>query len=131
MQNMSDTLLQDKKKILVVDDSGAMLRSIKGWLENKYQVILVNSGAMAMKYLATGRADLILLDYEMPDMNGYQVLEKIRSETRVVDVPVFFLTGKEDIEALMKDMEFKVQGYIAKTMKPEQIIEKVDDFLNR
>ena len=42
----------NKKKILVVDDSGAMLRNVKSWLENKYQVILANSGAMAIKYLA-------------------------------------------------------------------------------
>ena len=44
---------QNKKKILVVDDSGAMLRNVKGWLEDKYQVILANSGAMAIKYLST------------------------------------------------------------------------------
>lgn len=42
----------NKKKILVVDDSGAMLCNVKSWLENKYQVILANSGAMAIKYLA-------------------------------------------------------------------------------
>ena len=42
----------NKKKILVIDDSGAMLRNVKSWLENKYQVILANSGAMAIKYLA-------------------------------------------------------------------------------
>lgn len=55
-----------KKKILVVDDSGAMLRNVKGWLEDRYQVILANSGAMAIKYLAMNRPDLVLLDYEMP-----------------------------------------------------------------
>ncbi|MDR1702553.1 MAG: response regulator, partial [Sporomusaceae bacterium] len=55
-----------KKKILVVDDSGAVLRSVKGWLEAKYSVALVNSGAMAIKYLAVNKPDLILLDYEMP-----------------------------------------------------------------
>ena len=54
-----------KKKVLVVDDSGAMLRNVKGWLEDKYQVILANSGAMTIKYLATNRPDLVLLDYEM------------------------------------------------------------------
>ena len=64
-----------KKKILVVDDSGAMLRNVKGWLEDKYQVILANSGAMAIKYLATNRPDLVLLDYEMPVVDGSQVLE--------------------------------------------------------
>ena len=64
---------QTKKKILVVDDSGAMLRNVKGWLEDHYQVILANSGAMAIKYLATDRPDLVLLDYEMPIVDGKQV----------------------------------------------------------
>ena len=67
-----------KKRILVVDDSGAMLRSVKGWLEDKYQVVLANSGTMAIKYLAIRKPDLILLDYEMPICDGKQVLEMIR-----------------------------------------------------
>lgn len=66
-----------KKKILVVDDSGAMLRNVKGWLEDKYQVILANSGAMAIKYLTLDRPDLVLLDYEMPIIDGKQVLQMI------------------------------------------------------
>ncbi len=83
---------QHKKKVLVVDDSGAMLRNVKGWLEDRYQVILANSGAMAIKYLATNRPDLVLLDYEMPVVDGRQVLEMIRTETEFSDVPVIFLT---------------------------------------
>ena len=91
-----------KKKILVVDDSGIMLRNIKRWLEDKYQVILANSGAMAIKYLATNRPDLVLLDYEMPVIDGSQVLEMIRTETEFCDIPVIFLTGKNDKERLEK-----------------------------
>ena len=71
---------QVRKKILVVDDSGAMLRNVKGWLQDKYNVILANSGAMAIKYLAMDRPDLVLLDYEMPIVDGKQVLEMIRTE---------------------------------------------------
>ena len=51
-----------KKKILVVDDSGAVLRNVKGWLEGKYQVALANSGAMAIKYITLNRPDLVLLE---------------------------------------------------------------------
>lgn len=60
-----------KKKILVVDDSGAMLRNVKGWLEDKYQVILANSGAMAIKYLATNRPDLL------KSMEPTQIMQEI------------------------------------------------------
>ena len=119
---------QVRKKILVVDDSGAMLRNVKGWLGDKYNVILANSGAMAIKYLATDRPDLVLLDYEMPVIDGRQVLEMIRTETEFRDVPVIFLTSKNDRESIMKVMELKPEGYLLKTMEPKKIIEEVDKF---
>lgn len=122
---------QNKKKILVVDDSGAMLRNVKGWLEDKYQVILANSGAMAIKYLSTNRPDLVLLDYEMPIVDGKQVLEMIRSETEFADIPVIFLTSKGDKESVMQVMALKPEGYLLKTMPPEEIKKSVDTFFER
>ena len=120
-----------KKKILVVDDSGIMLRNIKRWLEDKYQVILANSGAMAIKYLATNRPDLVLLDYEMPVIDGSQVLEMIRTETEFCDIPVIFLTGKNDKESIMKVLELKPEGYLLKSMEPNKIIEEIDNFFEK
>lgn len=119
---------ETKKKILVVDDSGAMLRNVKGWLEDKYQVILANSGAMALKYLALNSPDLILLDYEMPVCDGKQVLEMIRSEMEYAKLPVIFLTSKGDRESVMKVMSLKPDGYLLKTMEPAEIVKSVDDF---
>ena len=123
--------INNRKKILVVDDSGAMLRNVKGWLEDRYQVILANSGAMAIKYLATNRPDLVLLDYEMPVVDGRQVLEMIRTETEFADVPVIFLTSKDDRESVMQVMALKPEGYLLKTMEPERIIAEVDAFFER
>lgn len=120
-----------KKKILVVDDSGAMLRNVKGWLEGKYLVTLANSGAMAMKYLATNRPDLVLLDYEMPVVDGKQVLEMIRTEMEYADIPVIFLTSKSDKESVMKVMSLKPEGYMLKTMEPRMIIQTVDEFFEK
>jgi CheY-like chemotaxis protein len=117
-----------KKKILVVDDSGAMLRSVKSWLEGKYQVILANSGTMAIKYLSTNRPDLVLLDYEMPICDGKQTLEMIRSEREFADIPVIFLTGKQDRESIMQVMGLGPAGYLLKTMKPEEVKKYVDRF---
>jgi len=117
-----------KKKILVVDDSGAMLRNVKGWLGEKYHVIPANSGAMAIKYLSMDKPDLVLLDYEMPVVNGKQVLEMIRTESDFSSVPVIFLTGKNDRESIMDVLALKPEGYLLKTMKPGEIIAAVDDF---
>lgn len=128
-----DSYLKDekrvtKKKVLVVDDSGAMLRNVKGWLENKYQVILANSGAMAIKYLAMDKPDLVLLDYEMPVLDGKQVLQMIKSEVEFSDVPVIFLTSKGDKQSVLEVMSLKPEGYLLKTLPPQQIIAAVDSF---
>lgn len=120
-----------KKKILVVDDSGSMLRNIKGWLEEKYQVVLANSGAMAIKYLTLDKPDLVLLDYEMPIVDGKQVLEMIRGEVEFSDVPVIFLTGKSDKDTVVKVMGLKPEGYLLKSMPPMDIVKNVDDFFMR
>jgi len=120
-----------KKKILVVDDSGAMLRNVKGWLEARYQVALANSGTMAIKYLTLNRPDLVLLDYEMPVCDGKQVLEMMRTEMEFSDIPVIFLTGKSDKESVMKVMELKPEGYLLKTMPPEEIVKSIDEFFQK
>lgn len=119
---------RNKKKILVVDDSGAMLRSVKGWLGEKYHVVPANSGAMAIKYLSMDKPDLVLLDYEMPVVNGKQVLEMIRTESDFSSIPVIFLTGKNDRESIMEVLALKPEGYLLKSMKPQEIIAAVDDF---
>lgn len=121
----------NKKIVLVVDDSGAVLRNVKGWLEDKYQVVLANSGAMAIKYLSTNRPDLVLLDYEMPIVDGKQVLEMIRSEMEFADIPVIFLTGKGDRESVMQVMALKPDGYLLKTLPPDEIRQSVDNFFER
>lgn len=83
-----------KRTILAVDDSGVILRNIKTLLEDKYQVIPVNSSEMAIKYLALNIPDLILLDYEMPIVDGKQFMQMIREDTEFQNIPIIFLTGK-------------------------------------
>ena len=86
---------------------------------------------MALKYLNENIPDVILLDYEMPVMNGLEVLEKIRTETKSIDVPVLFLTSKDDISDVIKNLTFKPDGDVLKSMESEQIVQIVDDMLKR
>lgn len=86
---------------------------------------------MAIKYLALNRPDLWLLDYEMPVVDGRQVLEMIRTETEFTDIPVIFLTSKGDRESVMNVMSLKPEGYLLKTMEPAQIVKAVDEFFEK
>ena len=80
-----------KKRILVVDDEPIMLRSIKNWLGEQFEVSLVNSGETALQFLDMHPIDLVLLDYKMPTMTGSEVLQKIRNDKNMKDLPVIFL----------------------------------------
>lgn len=120
-----------KRKILVVDDSGAVLRNVKDWLEDQYTVVLANSGTTAIKALSLNKPDLILLDYEMPIVDGSQVLQMIRQESDFSDIPVIFLTSKDDRATVMKVMSLKPQGYLLKTLAPKDIVASINDFFEK
>lgn len=120
-----------KKRILVVDDDGTMLRTIKSWLSEKYQVFMVNSGMSAITFLARNQVDLILLDYEMPVTTGPKVLEMLRSEPSTSEIPVMFLTVKSDKESVMQVLSLKPEKYLLKTMPPADLVANIDEFFER
>ncbi len=120
-----------KKRILVVDDDGTMLRTIKSWLSEKYQVFMVNSGMSAITFLAKNQVDLILLDYEMPVTTGPKVLEMLRSEPETSEIPVMFLTVKSDKESVMQVLALKPEKYLLKTMPPAELVANIDEFFEK
>lgn len=117
-----------KRTILAVDDSGVMLRNIKTLLEDKYQVIPVNSSERAIKYLALSIPDLILLDYEMPIVDGKQFMQMIREDAEFQNIPIIFLTGKNDAQTVMDVMSLKPDGYLLKNMDAQKLHEAIDEF---
>jgi len=124
----SNEFEKEKKHILVVDDDGTMLRTLKLWLSDKYTVYMANSGVNAISLLAKNKVDLILLDYEMPVANGPQVLEMLRNEPSTKDTPVMFLTARNDKESVLSVMDLKPEKYLLKTMPPDVLMKNIDDF---
>ena len=122
------TAAEARKRILIVDDDPTMLRMIKSLLENEYRVFMANSGMNAITFLAGNRVDLILLDYEMPVITGAKVLEMIRSEIATQDIPVMFLTSKNDRESVMQVVALKPERYLLKTMPPEEWLQNIREF---
>lgn len=117
-----------RKRILVVDDDSVMLRTMKNWLSQDYEVYMANSGMNAISFLAQNAVDLILLDYEMPVASGLQVFEMIKGEQKTANIPVIFLTAKDDRETVMKVLAAKPEKYLLKTMAPEALVQSVHDF---
>jgi CheY-like chemotaxis protein len=116
--------------LLLVDDDEDFLALTTRWLRNDYAVTAVNSGRKALKYLEKERPDLMLLDYEMPDMNGSAVLEQIRQDPNLKDLPVVFLTGTEDKENVRKAEALHPEGFLPKTMGKKGLLMGIATFFD-
>ncbi len=114
-----------KKSILIVDDDPQYLTLVREWLKGIYKVSMANSGLRAIKWLGKNKADLILLDHEMPVTSGPQVLEMLRSDPETKDIPVIFLTGKDDKESVMAVLSLKPEGYVLKASGKDGIVNTI------
>ena len=86
------------KTILVVDDDKLNLSAARKVLSGEYKVIPVVRGTQALSYLENEECDMILLDISMPEMDGFELLRKIRTMENGKDIPVIFLTADNDTE---------------------------------
>lgn len=125
---VDDEKFGGRKRILVVDDDSIILRSMNNWLSKKYEVFMANSGMNAISLLGKNHVDLILLDYEMPIVSGLQVFEMLKAEGSTANIPVIFLTAKDDKETVMKVLASKPEKYLLKTLPPEDLLKSIDDF---
>ena len=132
--NMIDQLIDDegegaRKRVLIVDDDPSYAKIVRGWIGDKYQTNIVLNGTQAITFLVKNKVDLILLDYEMPIVDGPQVLEMIRSEEEIKDIPVVFLTGVGTKESVQRVLSLGPAGYVLKTTTKENLIAKIRSVL--
>ena len=112
-------------KILLIDDDTDMLAMTARWLEKAgHEVTKAASGKEALSILGSFRPDLILLDYAMPEMNGSEVLAKIRDNEEIKNIPVLFRTGMEDT-----DVGSEVDGVVPKSEGKPYLMKAVSDIL--
>ena len=123
----------EKATILAVDDNAVNLATIEQTLEDEYDVIPVIAGARAIKYLSRAQADLMLLDVQMPDMDGIQTLEEIRKLDNGQTLPVIFLTAANDEDVAQQGNRLGIVDYIVKPFdgadlkrRIRQVLEKRD-----
>ncbi len=116
----------ERKHILVVDDDFRMLKLIKRYLDDSYDVATAINGKVALKFLESKMTNLILLDYEMPEENGPAVLEKLRANPVTSNIPVIFLTGINDRKKIQQVLALKPQGYLLKPVDHGKLIEAIE-----
>ena len=120
------------RKILVVDDDDMNLKMAEFILKKDMkdiEVLLADSGMKAIDAMQREKFDLVLLDFQMPMMNGLKTLEIIRKREDMKDTPVIFLTAASDRDTVVKAGMMGVQGYIKKPFMPKDLIDRVSQTL--
>jgi len=95
-------------------------------LDDYYNVLTLNSGARLLKALEKNTPDLILLDITMPEMNGYEVIKLLKSNSETANIPVIFLTAKNDDESELEGLSMGAIDYIIKPFSPPLLLKRIE-----
>lgn len=120
-----------KKKILAVDDNAVNLAAVEQALQEDYDVVSMISGSRLLKYLGGRTADLILLDIQMPVMDGREALRELRKLDNGANLPVIFLTALQGQTATEEDIANGVADYITKPFDREDLKRRVSAALGQ
>ncbi len=114
-----------KNIILVVDDDKTNLTLAQKILLSQYRIAATNSGKAALKYLEHNHPDLILLDINMPEMDGFEVMEQIRSDARTADIPIIFLTADDKADTEIRCFQMGAVDFVRKPFIPDVLMSRV------
>jgi adenylate cyclase len=121
-----------RPRILVVEDTEDIRYFLKALLEEKYEVLSAASGEEGLAHAVSDPPpDLILLDVLMPDMDGYQVLDRLGADSRTADIPVIFLTALSSVEEEQRGLDLGATDYVAKPISPPILLARVRLHLER
>lgn len=126
MEEMNGTAPKEKYKIMIVDDNVTNLTVARKALESIYNVIPVTSGQKAVQLLEKVAPALILLDIEMPEMDGFDTIKLIKANDATKDIPVIFLTAKDDGGSEVEGLKLGAMDYITKPFSIPLLLQRVE-----
>ena len=130
MQTTED--LDVQTEILIVDDTLENLQVLSGMLRQKgYKVRPVTSGKMALQTASRRPPDLILLDINMPEMDGYEVCARMKADPALKDIPILFISALSDTSNIVKAFSLGGEDYIAKPFKLEEVLKRAETHLEK
>lgn len=119
-------MIKNQKPIIIaIDDDPLVLNTLASVLKKEYSVRAFTSGANALKFLGYHAADLILLDYLMPDLTGFEVLKMLQEDSFAREIPVIFITASNDSESEADALEHGAVDYITKPIRSRSLLTRV------
>ena len=113
------------RSVLVVDDEKINLNVMNHTLHQEYTIYSAKNGMTALELANEHLPDLILLDIVMPDMDGYEVISRLKASERTKDIPVIFITGLSDSEDMEKGIALGAVDFVTKPLTATVLKEKV------
>ena len=119
--------MDTQRNIMVVDDNPDIITIVKTILEGKgYQVLSASSGQELLNLLADRKPDLIILDIMMPEMDGLEVLGRLKAVTETASIPVILLTAKVQYEDVLGGYKLGADYYITKPFTSTQLVNGIN-----
>jgi DNA-binding response OmpR family regulator len=119
-------------KILIVDDNTENLKVVGNFLkEKKYNIAFATGGKQAISATYETDFDLILLDIMMPDVDGYEICQKTKSDSKTSHIKIIFLTAKSKESDIAKGLEMGADAYITKPFTNKILLEQVKTILEK
>jgi len=122
-------LATSRQRLLIVDDQPANVRVMAEALRDRYELFFATSGTRALEIAAGGGIELVLLDVVMPDLDGFEVCRRLKSDERTSRIPVIFVTALEEVDDEARGFDVGGVDYIAKPIRPPVVRARVQTHL--
>ncbi len=124
--------MAETKRLLLVDDDPNLILLVKDYLEFRgYEVVTAENGRQALDLLSENLPDMIVCDVMMPEMDGYEFVEKVRQDNRANTIPVLFLSAKGQSQDRVKGLKTGADIYMVKPFEPEELVAQVESSLKQ
>lgn len=119
----------NRKTVLMIDDDVTYLKQLNSFLEESYNVVMINSSKLALNYLLKHTPDIILLDYQMPFYNGANVMNMLQKNDPNKHIPTVILSGSLDRDAISECYSYSPDAYLVKPVSKEILLETIHKIL--
>jgi len=130
IKNTEGETMKEQPRILIVDDTPANIKILNDLLRDTYRVSVATNGADALELISNEPPDLILLDIMMPEMDGYEVCQRLKDNESTRDIPVIFVTAMGEVEDETRGLELGVVDYITKPISPPIVLARIKNHLD-
>jgi len=121
-----------KAKVLIVDDAPNIRMLLEYNLKKEFDLTILEDGAEAKKWLSEGNTvDILVTDIMMPNVDGYELVEFIRKETEMKNLPVIMLSAKGQSTDKIKGLQTGADDYLTKPFNPEELVIRINNLLTK